>query len=62
MQSCNKEFVSFFLSNYLEWINSDDRPLFSNDIIRNHLIPKFENNEKVCLWLLIACDLIILNL
>ena len=54
MQSCNKEFVSFFLSNYLEWINSDDRPLFSNDIIRNHLIPKFENNEKVCL-LVVDC-------
>ena len=54
MQSCNKEFVSFFLSNYLEWIHSEDRPLFSNDIIRNHLIPKFENNEKVCL-LVVDC-------
>ena len=28
MQSCNKEFVNFFLSNYLEWVNSDDRPYF----------------------------------
>ena len=54
MQSCNKEFVSFFLSNYLEWIYNDDRPLFSNDIIRNHIIPRFENNEKVCL-LVVDC-------
>jgi len=54
MQSANKEFVNFFLSNYLDWINSSDRPLFSNDIIKNHLSPKLEKNEKVCL-LVVDC-------
>tara|TARA_Y100001980_G_C14541154_1_gene319054 strand:+ start:457 stop:2019 length:1563 start_codon:yes stop_codon:yes gene_type:complete len=54
IQSCNKEFVNFFLSNYLEWLNSTNRPLFPNDIIKNCLSPKLENNEKVCL-LVIDC-------
>jgi len=54
VQSCNKEFVDFFLSNYLEWINIHDRPLFSNDIITSHLLPKLENNEKVC-FLVVDC-------
>ena len=54
MRSCNKEFVNYFLSNYLGWINSTSRPLLSNDIVKKHAAPMLEKNEKVCL-LVVDC-------
>ena len=54
MRSCNKEFVDFFLSNYQGWLNSDNRPLFPNDIIKNVVRPKLASNEKICL-LIVDC-------
>ena len=54
MQSCNKEFVNFFLSNYQGWLNSSHRPLFPNDIIEHVVFPKLASNEKICL-LVVDC-------
>ena len=54
MRSCNKEFVHYFLSNYLGWINSKNRPLLPNDIVKKHITPMLEKNEKVCL-LVVDC-------
>ena len=53
MQSCNKEFVNFFISNYQRWLNSSNRPLFPNDIIEHIVCPNY-NNEKICL-LVVDC-------
>ena len=47
MQSCNKEFVNFYLSNYLDWLNSKTRPLFPNDIVKQVVSPKLDFNKKV---------------
>ena len=54
MQSCNKEFVNFYLSNYLDWLNSKARPLFPNDIVGQVVSPKLDFNKKVCL-LIVDC-------
>ena len=54
MRSCNKEFVNYFLSKYLDWINSKDRPILSNDIVSHYVVPSFEKDEKVCL-LVVDC-------
>ena len=49
INSTNKEFSFFIEKNYKKWINSKDRPLFSNDIVKNYLIPIIEKEEKVCM-------------
>tara|TARA_B100001248_G_scaffold102269_1_gene76091 strand:+ start:4445 stop:6004 length:1560 start_codon:yes stop_codon:yes gene_type:complete len=54
IQSCNKEFVNFYTSNYREWLESNNRPLFPNDIVEHVVFPKLSMNEKICL-LVVDC-------
>ena len=54
MQSCNKEFVKFYTSNYQRWLESSNRPLFPNDIVEQFVFPKLSSNEKICL-LVVDC-------
>ncbi len=54
IKSCNKEFVNFYTSNYQNWLNTDNRPLLSNDIIKKFLSPLLKKDKKVCL-LVVDC-------
>ena len=54
MQSCNKEFANFYISNYQEWLSSKNRPMFPNDIVEHVVCPKLASNEKICL-LIVDC-------
>ena len=49
INSTNKEFSFFIEKNYKKWINSKNRPLFSNDIVKNFLFPIIKKQEKVCM-------------
>lgn len=50
IQSCNREFVKFIDAEYTNWIKNDDRPRMSPDILPKFCIPKLQNKEKVCLF------------
>ena len=50
IQSCNHEFVNFIDTEYTNWINSDERPPLSPDILPKFCIPKLKNKEKICLF------------
>ena len=50
IQSCNREFIHFIDTNYTNWLINNDRPPLSPDILPNYCIPKLQNNEKVCLF------------
>lgn len=54
IQTCNREFVHFIESNYKMWMKNKDRPLFTNDIIRQYVKPLLEQDKKVCL-LVVDC-------
>jgi CheY-like chemotaxis protein len=52
IQSCNREFVKFIDAEYTNWIKNDDRPPLSPDILPKYCIPKLQNKEKVCLFVI----------
>ena len=52
IQSCNREFVKFIDTEYTNWIKNDDRPRMSPDILPKYCIPKLQNKEKVCLFVI----------
>ena len=54
IQTCNREFVHFIESNYEGWINSNSRPVLSNDVVPNFIKPVLDRGEKVCL-LVVDC-------
>lgn len=45
--NCNNEFTDYYLENYSDWLQSDERPEFSFDLISNHVIPKLNNHRPV---------------
>lgn len=51
MSEANNEFGKFIKANYLRWFNadSDDRPLMSQNIMRNHVFPTVDKGSKVLL-------------
>lgn len=51
MSEANNEFGKFIKANYLRWFNadSDDRPLMSPNIMRNHVFPTIDKGSKVLL-------------
>ena len=49
INTCNKEFSYFIEKNYKKWIKLKDRPLFSNDIVKEYINPIINKDEKVCL-------------
>ena len=50
IQFCNREFVNFIDTKYTNWLKNDDRPPLSPDILSKFCIPKLQNKEKVCLF------------
>ncbi|OQY39890.1 MAG: response regulator [Candidatus Cloacimonetes bacterium 4572_65] len=50
-RDCNKEFIKYVEDNYYDWINTDDRPALSFDVISNHVAPLLE--EKVPTYFII---------
>ena len=45
--NCNTEFCNYVTSQYKNWINSDDRPTFSFDLISEHVMPACEKGKPV---------------
>lgn len=52
IETCNHEFVHYIEKNYSKWLDSDNRPQLSPDIIPQFCIPKLKSNEKICLFVL----------
>jgi len=52
IQSCNREFANFIDTEYTNWLKNDDRPPLSSDIIPKFCIPRLQNKEKVCLFVI----------
>ena len=54
IQTCNREFVNFIDSNYESWMQSNNRPTLSVDIVPKYVKPILDKGEKVCL-LVVDC-------
>ena len=54
IQTCNREFVNFIESNYESWMQSNNRPTLSVDIVPKYVKPILDKGEKVCL-LVVDC-------
>jgi len=52
--SCNREFVHFIESNYVNWMQTDHRPTLSVDVFPKYVKPILDKGEKVCL-LVVDC-------
>ena len=46
-QECNTEFVKFVERSYLDWINNDDGPLLSTDVLSSFVAPELRDGRKV---------------
>lgn len=46
-RDCNANFCRFIENNYKHWVNADDRPLLSVDVLPNWVFPKLKENKKV---------------
>ena len=52
-KDANNRFSDYIQDKYLSWMNQkSNRPIFSNDIIKNFLIPKVKKNKKTILIIL----------
>ena len=54
IQTCNREFVNFIESNYESWMQSNNRPTLSVDIVPKYVKPILDKGGKVCL-LVVDC-------
>ncbi len=54
IQTCNREFINFIDSNYESWMQSNNRPTLSVDIVPKYVKPILDKGEKVCL-LVVDC-------
>lgn len=54
VQTCNREFSNFINSNYTSWLNTNNRPNLSTDVVSKFVKPILDNGEKVCL-LVVDC-------
>lgn len=50
----NNEFTRYIEKNYQTWINSDNRPSLSPDIVRDNVVPALKRDEKV-LFIVVDC-------
>jgi CheY-like chemotaxis protein len=50
----NGQFSRFYESNYERWVNSDDRPPLSLDVVDKTVIPRLKNGEQV-VFIVIDC-------
>jgi len=48
-RDCNVEFARFIERNYPNWLQSENRPLLSMDLIPTHVLPLLEEGKKVVL-------------
>lgn len=46
------EFGKFIRNNYLQWMNSDEKPLLSPMLFRNHVFPDLNKHDKVVFLLI----------
>ena len=54
INTCNREFTHFIESNYSAWMDMDDRPMLTKDIVPKYIGPHLRDQEKVCL-LVVDC-------
>ncbi|MBN1327474.1 MAG: bifunctional response regulator/alkaline phosphatase family protein, partial [Candidatus Cloacimonetes bacterium] len=45
--NCNSEFCNYIIENYKEWLKSDERPMFSFDLISEFVVPELEKEGPV---------------
>ena len=50
----NKLFTDFILSHYSSWVNTNNRPFLSNDIVKQYVKPLLKQNEKV-IFIVLDC-------
>ncbi|MCD4651722.1 MAG: bifunctional response regulator/alkaline phosphatase family protein, partial [Candidatus Cloacimonetes bacterium] len=53
-RNCNTEFCNYIEANYADWMKSDNRPVFSFDIISEYITPLFEE-EKPVYFIILDC-------
>ncbi len=46
-RQCNVEFGKFIEKNYPEWLESENRPILSTDIVKKFIIPEIEEGRNV---------------
>jgi len=44
---CNHSFARFIAENYVKWVNSNERPVLSTDVMRKFVFPALENGKRV---------------
>ena len=54
ISTCNREFTHFIESNYERWMDVEDRPMLTKDIVPQYVIPRLKREEKTCL-LVVDC-------
>ena len=54
-QSLNTQFFKFIKNNYKDWINGEDSPLFSHNIVRKKVIPLMD--ERIPTYLIVIDNL-----
>lgn len=54
ISTCNREFTYFIESNYRLWMNMEDRPTLTKDIVPKYIVPRLKNKKKTCL-LVVDC-------
>ncbi len=46
-EDADQKFTQFIVNNYVNWLESEEHPLFSTDIIRQSVLPALKADEKV---------------
>ena len=46
-RNCNTEFCNYIEDHYKKWLNSNDRPNLSYDVVSQYVIPQLEDNKTV---------------
>ena len=54
IQNCNHEFSIFIQNSFPNWVNSNNRPNLSVDILKKVIFPELGNGKKVC-FLVMDC-------
>jgi len=50
----NNEFTKYILRNYLDWLNSDNRPMLSPDVTAGYVVPPLKAQRKV-VYIVVDC-------
>ncbi|OQX95984.1 response regulator [candidate division KSB1 bacterium 4572_119] len=46
-RECNLAFARFVEDNYVNWVNSSERPTLSMDVVKKHVLPEIAKGKKV---------------